>query len=69
MLEKVKKMLREKKDLFMGELYRESIEKILESEVEEKAGKRYQGGKEYSRWGRNPGSITANGEKIKIAVP
>lgn len=54
---------------FVGEIYREAIEKSLESEVKEKAGERYEGKRDYNRWGSNPGSISANGERIPIRVP
>lgn len=46
---------------------------ILEDEVKEKAGIRYEREKpssgRYSRWGSNPGSIRVGEEKVKIKVP
>ena len=46
---------------------------ILEDEVKEKAGQRYDREKpssgRYSRWGSNPGSIRVGEEKVKMKVP
>lgn len=46
---------------------------MLEDEVKEKAGLRYDREKpssgRYSRWGSNPGSIRVGEEKVKIKVP
>jgi len=46
---------------------------MLEEEVKEKAGERYNREKpssgRYSRWGSNPGSIRVGEEKVKIKVP
>lgn len=46
---------------------------MLEDEVKEKAGLRYEREKpssgRYSRWGSNPGSIRIGEEKVKIKVP
>jgi len=46
---------------------------MLEDEVKEKAGIRYEREKpasgRYSRWGSNPGSIRVGEEKVKIKVP
>ena len=46
---------------------------ILEDEVKEKAGQRYEREKpssgRYSRWGSNPGSIRVGEEKVKMKVP
>lgn len=46
---------------------------MLEDEVKEKAGERYDREKpssgRYSRWGSNPGSIRIGEEKVKIKVP
>lgn len=46
---------------------------MLEDEVKEKAGLRYEREKpssgRYSRWGSNPGSIRVGEEKVKIKVP
>jgi len=44
-------------------------ELIIENEVNEKVGKRYKRNKKYSRWGRNPGSIWIDEEKVRIDVP
>lgn len=41
----------------------------MAGEVEEKAGKKYEREKEYSRWGSNPGSIKADGTKMPLDVP
>jgi len=46
---------------------------IIDDEVKEKAGERYnrekpEGGR-YSRWGSNPGSIRIGEEKVKVKVP
>lgn len=42
---------------------------LLEEEVREKAGEKYNRSEEYSRWGSNPGSIRVGNEKIKVDVP
>ncbi len=46
---------------------------MLEDEIKEKAGERYDREKpssgRYSRWGSNPGSIRIGEEKVKIKVP
>jgi len=44
-------------------------ELLLENEVNEKVGKRYERNSDYSRWGTNPGSIRIDEEKVMIAVP
>jgi len=44
-------------------------ELLLENEVNEKVGKRYERKSDYSRWGTNPGSIWIDEEKVRIAVP
>ena len=46
---------------------------IMDDEVKQKAGERYDrekpGEGRYSRWGSNPGSIRIGEEKVKIRVP
>ena len=42
---------------------------LMEDELKEKAGEKYQRGKRYSRWGSNPGSIRIGGEKVPVEVP
>jgi len=46
------------------------INQLLEDEVHQKAGCKYEHGcKEYSRWGSNPGSIKIGKERIKMEIP
>lgn len=61
--------LKENPNFFMGEVFLDAVRQNMEREVEEKAGKRYQRGRQYSRWGYNPGSIVANGERCRLDVP
>jgi transposase-like protein len=41
----------------------------LKKEIEEKAGKKYKHDGQYYRWSSNPGSISVNGEKVRVKVP
>jgi hypothetical protein len=41
---------------------------LVEEETQEKAGKKNERGKAYSRWGSNPGSIRIGSEKVPVAV-
>jgi len=46
------------------------INQLLEDEVHQKAGHKYEhGSKNYSRWGSNPGSIKIGKERIKMEIP
>jgi len=46
------------------------INQLLEDEVHQKAGYKYEhGSKNYSRWGSNPGSIKIGKERIKMEIP
>ena len=46
------------------------INQLLEDEVHQKAGDKYEHGlKKYSRWGSNPGSIKIGKERIKMEIP
>jgi transposase-like protein len=42
---------------------------LVQEELNEKAGKRYDREKRYSRWGSNPGSIKIGEEKVPVEVP
>jgi putative transposase len=42
---------------------------LMEEELKEKAGEKYERGKRHNRWGNNPGSIRIGEEKIPIEVP
>lgn len=42
---------------------------IMEEEARNKAGEKYERGKQYSRWGSNPGSIRIGEEKVPVEVP
>lgn len=42
---------------------------LMEEELKEKAGEKYERGKRYNRWGNNPGSIRIGEEKIPVEVP
>jgi putative transposase len=42
---------------------------LVEEEMKEKAGEKYQRRKRYNRWGKNPGSIRIGEEKVPVEVP
>jgi transposase-like protein len=42
---------------------------LVGEELKEKAGKKYEREKSYSRWGSNPGSIRIGEEKVPVEVP
>ena len=42
---------------------------LMETEQVAKAGKKYERGNRYSRWGKNPGSIRIGEEKVPVEVP
>jgi len=42
---------------------------LVEDEITEKAGNKYERKKSYSRWGSNPGSIRIGEEKVPVDVP
>ena len=63
--EEIEKMLVESTVGFIKKM----AELLLENEVNEKVGKRYERNSDYSRWGTNPGSIRIDEEKVMIAVP
>lgn len=42
---------------------------LMEEEMKQKAGEKYERGKRYNRWGKNPGSIRIGEEKVPIEVP
>jgi hypothetical protein len=44
-------------------------ELLIENEVNEKVGKKYDRNPQYSRWGTNPGSIWIADEKVRIDMP
>jgi len=46
-----------------------AVEEKLQAEVELVAGKRYQHGKETTRWGEQPGSVYLRDQKLPIMVP
>lgn len=55
-----------------AEMTRLLAEDILEGEVEDLAGERYDrnsSGNSLRRWGTNPGSIRVDGERVPIEVP
>lgn len=55
------------------EITRMLINDILEDEIEQYTGKRYQRAKphdgQYSRWGYNPGSVKIGAERLRVSVP
>jgi len=51
------------------ELAKMHYNQLVEEELKEKAGKKYERGKRYSRWGNNPGSIRIGEEKVPVEVP
>lgn len=56
----------------VGEILKLLISSIMEDEVNERAGRRYEHDKQEEglyRWGSNPGSVRINGEKVRIQVP
>lgn len=42
---------------------------LMEEELRLKAGEKYERGKRYHRWGKNPGSIRIGEEKVPVEVP
>jgi transposase-like protein len=42
---------------------------LIETEQKSKAGEKYERGKRYNRWGKNPGSIRIGEEKVPVEVP
>jgi transposase-like protein len=42
---------------------------LMEEELRLKTGEKYERGKRYHRWGRNPGSIRIGEEKVPVEVP
>jgi transposase-like protein len=42
---------------------------LMEEEEQIKAGEKYERGKRYNRWGKNPGSIRIGEEKVPVEVP
>jgi transposase-like protein len=56
-----------------AEMARLLATEIMDEEVEMLAGERYSRdkphGRRYRRWGRNPGSICVNGERVPVDVP
>ena len=55
------------------EISRMLINDILEDEVIQYAGQKYQRDKphggQYSRWGYNPGSVKLGSERLRVSVP
>ncbi|MFC2084401.1 transposase [Bacteroidota bacterium] len=58
------------------EIFRNSVDiaklhynQLVEEELKEKAGEKYERGKRYSRWGSNPGSIRIGEEKVPVEAP
>jgi len=68
----LKKQPREYQISLFGE-YSEMLKilanELMEEEIEEKCGDKYERNKSYSRWSSNPGSIKVGEEKIPIEVP
>lgn len=42
---------------------------LMEEEMKQKAGEKYERGRRYNRWGKNPGSIRIGEEKVPVEVP
>lgn len=42
---------------------------LMEEEMRTKAGEKYERGRRYNRWGKNPGSIRIGAEKVPVEVP
>jgi putative transposase len=42
---------------------------LMEEELRLKTGEKYERGRRYHRWGKNPGSIRIGEEKVPVAVP
>jgi len=51
------------------ELAKMHYNQLVKDELKEKAGKKYERGKRYNRWGSNPGSIRIGEEKVPVEVP
>lgn len=45
-----------------------AVEEELQREIREFAGERYSRGGEFSRWGKNPGSVFLGDQKVKVPV-
>ncbi len=67
--EKLTEMIKNQPELFIGETIKDIIVKSINREYEEKTGELYNRESKYQRWGKNPGSITINNEKVRIEVP
>ena len=67
--EEITKLLQNQPELFVGETMKEIIQKAIRKEAEEKTGDRYSRDSQYQRWGKNPGSVSINNEKVRLEVP
>jgi transposase-like protein len=67
----IKQPVKMQQELFKNfvELAKMHYNQLVEEELKEKAGKKYERGKRYNRWGINPGSIRIGEEKVPIEVP
>ncbi|NUN08441.1 MAG: hypothetical protein HUU54_04620 [Ignavibacteriaceae bacterium] len=68
-VDELKKLQKINPDFFLREVLAETLRKVMAREVEDKSGEKYESGKEYPRWGSNPGSFTTQGVKSPIEVP
>lgn len=66
----IKQPVKMQHELFKNfvELAKMHYNQLVEEELKEKAGKKYERGKRYSRWGSNPGSIRIGEEKVPVEV-
>jgi len=67
--EEIIRMIQNQPELFVGETMKDIIQKSIYKEAEEKAGERYNRDSQYQRWGKNPGSVSINNEKVRLEVP
>ena len=67
----IKQPVKMQHELFQNfvELAKMHYNQLVEEELKEKAGKKYERGKRYNRWGSNPGSIRIGEEKVPVEVP
>ncbi|HSR16661.1 MAG TPA: transposase [Ignavibacteriaceae bacterium] len=67
----IKQPVKMQHELFQNfvELAKMHFNQLVEEELKEKAGKKYERGKRYNRWGNNPGSIRIGEEKVPVEVP
>ncbi|MEW6506517.1 MAG: transposase [Bacteroidota bacterium] len=67
--EELTKLIQNQPELFVGETMKAVIQKAIRKESEEKTGGRYNRESKYQNWGKNPGSVSINNEKVRLEIP